>query len=153
MISPKQTYSKRTAAKQTSAKRIAGFGLSALGLVLGFLCLGRAVETAFDTDPARQNKRETITAGILLGLPVSVGALWMMSALESDRRLAYSQRLQALFYKALQANNGRINAIQFAMLAEVSLGEARQCLDAWAGPMNADFDIDEAGVVVYCFTL
>lgn len=130
-----------------------GFGLSAVGLVLGFLCLGRAVETALDRDPARQNKRETITAGILLGLPVSIGALWMMSSLEGDRRLAYSQRLQALFYKALQANEGRINAIQFAMLAEVSLGEAQQCLDAWAGPMNADFDIDEAGVVVYCFTL
>jgi len=130
-----------------------GFGLSTFGLVLGFLCLGRAVETALDKDPARQNKRETITAGVLLGLPASIGALWMLKSLECDRRLAYSQRLQALFYKALQANNGRINAIQFAMLAEVSLGEARQCLDAWAGPMNADFDIDEAGVVVYCFNL
>lgn len=144
---------KPTAVKRTSVKRMLGFGLSAFGLVLGFLCLGRALETALDKDPARQNKRETMTAGILLGLPTSIGALWMMSSLESDRRLAYSQRLQALFYKALQANNGRINAIQFAMLAEVSVGEAQRCLDTWAGPMNADFDIDEAGVVVYCFTL
>ncbi|MEM9149941.1 MAG: hypothetical protein AAGB19_05755 [Cyanobacteria bacterium P01_F01_bin.3] len=139
--------------RQISPKRIAGYGLSAFGLLLGFLCLGRAVETALDKESVRQNKRETITVGILLGLPTSVGALWMMSSLEGERRLAYSQRLQALFYKALQANNGRIDAIQFAMLAEVSLGEAQRCLDAWAGPMNADFDIDEAGVVVYCFEL
>ena len=153
MSSLERIFSPRASYKQASLKRMVGFGLSALGLTLGFLCLGRAVETALDKDPARQDKRETITAGVLLGLPVTVGALWMMSSLERDRRLAYSQRLQALFYKALQANNGRINAMQFAMLAEVSLGEARRCLDTWAGPMNADFDIDEAGVVVYCFTL
>ncbi|MEL7227737.1 MAG: hypothetical protein AAGL17_23630, partial [Cyanobacteria bacterium J06576_12] len=121
--------------KRISTRRVAGYSLSALGLMLGFLCLGRAVETALDKDPTRQGKRETITAGILIGLPVTAGALWAMSSLERDRRLAYSQRLQALFYKALQANEGRINAIQFAMLAEVSLGEAQQCLDAWAGPM------------------
>ncbi|MGD1897167.1 MAG: hypothetical protein ACFB16_09485 [Phormidesmis sp.] len=137
----------------TASKRILGFSLSAFGLVLGFLCLGRAVETAFDSDPARQNKRETITAGLLLGLPATAGALWMLSALERDRKLAYSQRLQALFYKALKANDGRINAIQFAMLAEVSLSEAQHCLDAWAGPMNADFDVDEAGVIMYCFNV
>ena len=77
----------------------------------------------------------------------------MMSTLERDRRLAYSKRLQALFYTALQANDGRINAMQFAMLAEVSLSEAQHCLDTWAGPMNADFDIDESGVIVYCFTV
>ncbi|MEO0887963.1 MAG: hypothetical protein AAFY54_18830, partial [Cyanobacteria bacterium J06648_10] len=69
------------------------------------------------------------------------------------RKLAYSKRLQALFYKALKANDGKINAIQFAMLAQVSLAEAQQCLNEWAGPMNADFDIDEAGVIMYCFTL
>lgn len=136
-----------------SPKRIVGLSLSACGLLLGFLCLGRAVETALDRDPTRQGKRETITAGLLLGLPTTVGALWMMGSLERDRRLAHSKRLQSLFYKALQANNGRINAMQFAMLAEVSLSEAQQCLDTWAGPMNADFDIDESGVIVYCFTV
>lgn len=137
----------------TSSKRILGLGLSTFGLMLGFLCLGRAVETAFDKNPNRLNKRETVTAGVLLGLPATVGAVWMLSALERDRRLNRSQRLQSLFYKAISANDGRINAMQFAMLAEVSLGEAQHCLDSWAGPMNADFDIDDSGVVVYCFTI
>ncbi|MEL6938210.1 MAG: hypothetical protein AAFO84_03350 [Cyanobacteria bacterium J06598_1] len=144
---------KRISLKRTSTKRLAGIGLSTFGLVLGFLCLGRAVETALDTDPDRLDKRETVLAGMLLGIPATVGAVWMMGTMERDRKLAYSHRLQALFYKALQANNGRINAIQFAMLAEVSLKEAQQCLDTWAGPMNADFDIDEAGVIVYCFNV
>lgn len=136
-----------------SSKRVVGIGLSTLGLMLGFLCLGRAVETALDSNPDRQNKRETIVAGLLMGLPVTMGAGVMLSTLERDRKNARSQRLQSLFYKALKANNGKINPIQFAMLGQISLAEAQDCLDAWAGPLNADFMIDDAGVVMYCFHL
>lgn len=142
---------RRVSIQKDTVRRVAGLGLSTLGFVIGFLCLGRAVETALDKNPDRLNKRETITAGLLLGVPAAGGALWMMGMLERDRRLTRSARLQSLFYRALQSNHGRINATQFAMLAEISFGEAKDCLDAWAGPMNADFDIDEAGVVFYCF--
>ncbi len=136
-----------------NAKRIAGLGLSGLGLLLGFLCLGRAVETALDKDPNRLGKRETITAGLLLGIPITASALWMIKDLERSRKLAESERLQALFYKALKANNGRINPLQFAMLGQISVEEAKDCLDAWAVPLNADFQVDEAGVVMYCFNV
>lgn len=137
----------------TASKRIVGIGLSAVGLLLGFLCLGRAVKTALSKDPDRLDKLETVTAGLLIGLPTTIGALWMLKDLDRDRQLTRSQRLQFLFYKALKANNGRINAIQFAMLGQVSLAEAQACLDAWAGSLNADFQIDEAGVIMYCFPL
>ncbi len=136
-----------------SAKRIAGLGLSGLGLLLGFLCLGRAAETALDKNPNRLHKRETITAGLLLGIPCTAGTLWGFFALERHRRLAQSDRLQALFYKGLKANNGKINPIQFAMLGQISVEEAKDCLDAWAVPLNADFQVDEAGVVMYCFNV
>ncbi len=135
-----------------ATKRIVGIGLSTLGLALGFLCVGRAVETALTNSP-QQDKQKTVAAGLLLGIPAATGAVWMLKSLERDRTLSRSQRLQALFYKALKANDGRINAIQFALLAEVSLSEAKHCLDAWAMMMNADFDIDEAGVTVYCFNV
>ncbi|MEL6778347.1 MAG: hypothetical protein AAFO06_13920 [Cyanobacteria bacterium J06597_16] len=136
-----------------SSKRILGLGISTLGLILGFVCLGRAAETALDKDPTRLEKRETVTAGLLLGIPTTVGAGLMLSTLERNRKQARSQRLQSLFYKALKANNGKINPIQFAMLGQISLAEAQECLDAWAGPLNADFMIDDAGVVMYCFHL
>ncbi|MEL7522195.1 MAG: hypothetical protein AAGJ80_11380, partial [Cyanobacteria bacterium J06553_1] len=110
-------------------------------------------ETALDKDPTRLEKRETVTAGLLLGIPTTVGAGLMLSTLERNRKQARSQRLQSLFYKALKANNGKINPIQFAMLGQISLAEAQECLDAWAGPLNADFMIDDAGVVMYCFHL
>ncbi|MGB3671069.1 MAG: hypothetical protein WBG63_03010 [Phormidesmis sp.] len=136
-----------------SAKRIIGIGLSTVGLALGFLCLGRAGEAALNRDLSQQKKRETVVAGLLLGITSTVGASWMLKTLERNHELAYSQRLQSLFYKTLKANSGRINAIQFAMIAEVSLSEAQHCLDSWAGPMNAEFNIDEAGVIVYCFNV
>ncbi|MGB7086053.1 MAG: hypothetical protein WBD47_10900, partial [Phormidesmis sp.] len=82
----------------TSSKRVVGIGLSALGLMLGFLCLGRAVETALDPDPDRLDKRETITAGLLLGIPVTVGAGLMLKNVERDRKRAHLRRLQSLFY-------------------------------------------------------
>ena len=137
----------------TKSKHLAGVGLSALGLLLGFLCIGRAAETALDTNPDRLNKRETVTAGLLLGIPCTAGAAWMLVDAEVRRRRQRAQRMQTLFYKALKANNGKINPLQFAMLAEVSLAEAQRCLNDWAGPLNADFEVDEAGVVEYCFYL
>lgn len=135
------------------AKRITGIGLSAVGLLLSFLCLGRAVETALDRNPNRQGKRETVLAGLLIGLPAGAGALWMLRDLERDRTLIQSKKLQALFYKAIKANDGRISAVQFAMLSQVSLEEAKAYLDTWARAMNAQFDVDESGLVIYCFGL
>jgi len=135
-----------------TAKHILGFGLSTLGLTLGFFCMGRAVRAALTPEP-QPSRREATAAGLLLGGPTVVGAAWMLKALERDRTLASSRRLQTLFYKVLKANEGRIDAIQFALLAEVSLSEAKDCLDAWAAMLNADFDIDEIGVTVYCFNV
>ncbi len=99
----------------TAAKYTAGVGLSTFGLLLGFLCVGRAVETALAQEAARLNKRETITAGLSVGIPVTLGALWMFIDLERgsqerlrQHQLAHSQRLQSLFYKALKANSGKL---------------------------------------------
>ena len=137
----------------TKTKYVASVGLSALGLLLGFLCVGRAAETALDSNPERLHKRETITAGLLLGIPCTAGAALMLLNTESNRREDRSQRMQTLFYKALKANDGKINPLQFAMLAEVSLAESQKCLNDWAGPLNADLEVDDAGVVEYCFYL
>ena len=143
---------RRLCIQKDTARWLAGLSLSTVGFVVGFLCVGRAVETALDRNLDRPDKRETVTIGLALGLPTAGGALWMMGMLERDRRLTRSARLQSLFYRAIQSNHGRINAMQFAMLADISFDEAQDCLDAWAGPMHADYEIDEAGVVVYCFS-
>lgn len=137
----------------SSAKRITGLGLSAVGFALSLLCLNRAVGAALDRNLNWQGKRETVLTGVLIGLPTGASALWILKELERDRTLIYSERLQSLFYKAIKANNGRISAAQFAMLSQVPLEEANAFLDAWSSPLNADFDVDESGAVIYCFQL
>ena len=136
----------------TPSKRIVGIGLSTCGLLLGFLCIGKGIEAAFSKDSDRLGQ-STATVGLLLGISTTVGALSILKDLERNSQLAQSRRLQSLFYKALKANSGQINAIQFAMLGQVSFADAQACLDAWASLMNADLQVDEAGVVMYCFPL
>ncbi|MEM6451727.1 MAG: hypothetical protein AAF703_15580 [Cyanobacteria bacterium P01_D01_bin.105] len=133
--------------------RLASYGVASGGLLLGFLCLGRAIETALDRNPNRTEQRETITVGLLLGIPCTAGALWMLGATHRQQRLERSQRLQTIFYKAIKSNNGRIDPLQFAVLGQISVDEAQDCLEAWAQQLNADFKIDEGGVMVYCFDL
>ena len=135
-----------------AVKHIVGIGFSTCGLLLGFLCIGKGVETAFSKD-VNHLDQPTATVGLLLGLPTTVGALWILKDLKRDLQLTQSQQLQALFYKALRANNGQISAIQFAMLGQVSFADAQTCLEAWARLMNADLQVDDAGVVMYCFPL
>lgn len=137
----------------SSVKRILRVGLPALGLVVGFLCLGRSLETALDKNPNRPHKPETIAAGLLLGIPCTLGSIWMLSTFQRHHKLAQSQRLQVLFYKAIKANNGKINALQLAMLAEISVQDAKTFLNAWAGPLKASYQIDETGLMVYCFNV
>jgi hypothetical protein len=143
------------------AKRITGIGLSALGLALGLLCLGRAVETAIDDKVEQRDRQATLTTGLGIGIPTTLGALWMLRDWQrGDRwdrlirhKLIGHEPLQAIFCKALKANNGKINPIQFALLGQISLAEAQACLKAWADPLGAKTQVDEAGVVVYCFNL
>lgn len=132
-------------------KRITGSGLASVGLLLGFLCIGRVIETALDNAPSRQRKQTTITMGLLLGIPCSVGSLWMMGAWQRQQRLSHDQQLQTVFYQALMANSGQVNPLQLAVLGQISVDEAKDCLEVWARQLNADFKIDEAGVVMYCF--
>ena len=150
-----------------SMKRVIRVGLPTLGLAIGLLCLGRAffvmtisqgeskptptLETALDKNLNRLNKRETIAIGLLLGIPCTFGSLRMLTTFRRNHKLAQSQRLQVLFCKAIKANNGRINALQLAMLAEISVQDAKTFLDAWAGPLHASYQIDETGLMVYCF--
>ncbi|MGB3300799.1 MAG: hypothetical protein WBA76_21245 [Phormidesmis sp.] len=142
-------------------KRILGVGLPTFGLIIGFLCLGRAVfvgaaptlETALTKTSHRSNKSQTIAAGLLLGIPCMVGSLWMLRAFKSNHELIQSQRIQMLFYKAVKANEGSINPLQLAMLAEITVEDAKTFLEAWSGPLAADCQTDETGLTVYRFSL
>ena len=56
------------------------FKLSGAGLLLlvGFWCLGRTVETGLNQDSGLVDRRETMTAGLLIGLPVTALGGWLI---------------------------------------------------------------------------
>lgn len=116
---------------------------SILLFLLGFLCLGRAVETGLDQNPDRIGKRETITAGLLLGLPTPCRDL---------RRLA-AQRLRTVFFQLAKAGRGKVTALRFAMEAQISGDRATAYLTERAREYEATFQVDNDGGITYCFNL
>lgn len=65
----------------------------------------------------------------------------------------YQQMLHQLFYEQIQAHQGRISVLEFAMAAQLTGPQARSFLDARARDFFADFEPTEAGDVLYTFRL
>jgi ribosomal protein L7/L12 len=126
---------------------------SILLFLLGFLCLGRAVETGLDQNPDRIGKRETITAGLLLGLPATAGGGGLALSARRDRRRLEAQRLRTVFFKLTKAGRGKVTALRFAMEAQISGDRATAYLSERAREYEATFQVDNEGGITYCFNL
>ncbi|MGD1908380.1 MAG: ribosomal protein L7/L12 [Leptolyngbyaceae cyanobacterium] len=122
-------------------------------LVVGGLCLGRAVETALDRNPNRVGKRETITAGILLGGTATVGGSGLALSAYRQRRRAGVAELQAVFFNLVKAGRGKITPLRFAMEAQITGQAATAYLNEQARQYDATFQVDQEGGITYCFNL
>ena len=96
-----------------------------------------------------------VLAGILivkLLLPWLVGAalvaagLWFWHRHQTQRKA-----LHLLFYEQLEARQGRISVLEFAMVAQLTGAEARAFLDARAREFFANFEPTDTGDVLYTF--
>jgi hypothetical protein len=122
-------------------------------LVLGFWCLGRALETALNSDPRVVDKRETLTAGILLGIPATATAGWLLWDRRRQSQLTQEKHLRAVFFQVVQAQQGQITPLQFAIAAQISGQEAKAYLSDRSLEFDATFQVDEVGNIFYCFPL
>ena len=76
--------------------------------------------------------------------------LWQrQSAVQQQRQHALNQ----IFYGLLQAQQGRISVLDFAMQAQLTGSEAQQYLDAQARAFSARFEPTPQGDVLYVFSL
>jgi hypothetical protein len=125
---------------------IAG-SLIGLGVVLSGLALMALLL------PGQTVDQRTGAIGTLLifGLPPIVmgGALWYLAQQGDQAREAARQR-NAFFY-LVQQGKGQITVLDFAIAAKLDGDRAKVYLDDRAREFNANFDVNPAGGVVYCF--
>lgn len=122
-------------------------------LLLGFWCLGRAVEMGLNRDPNVLEKRETVTAGILLGLPATAGGSWLLWHQQRQRRQQAARRLRSIFFHLVQTRQGQVTPLQLAMAAQIDGDIAKAYLDDRSLEFDATFEVDEQGNITYCFHL
>lgn len=122
-------------------------------LVIGFWCVGRALETAVNPDPQILGKRETMTAGLLIGVPATVGGGWLLWDQRRQRRLAYDQQLRATFFRVVKAGRGQVTPLQYAMEARIDGEAAKAYLHDRSIEYDATFQVDIEGNITYCFHL
>lgn len=122
-------------------------------LVMGFWCLARAVETGLDRNPNRLGKRETITAGVLLGVPAVGFGTWLGVDTQLQRKREERDRLQGIFFKLVKAGKGYIAPIRFSMETGLTGEAAIDYLNQRARVYNADFKVDDMGGITYYFNL
>ncbi|SRR5579883_552688 len=95
---------------------------------------------------------------LIFGVPTSVLGIWMASDLYRQSRQEKkaikqqtSDRLQSIFYRLIQENQGRITVLSFAMQSQLPAAAAKQYLDEQAKQFNANFKVNEDGGVSYHF--
>lgn len=88
---------------------------------------------------------------LLVGGLVSLGySLWRRTdRTRRQRQIALNQ----VFYTLLQAQQGRISVLDFAMQAQLSGPQARTYLDAQARAFSAQFEPTPQGDILYIFSL
>jgi hypothetical protein len=122
-------------------------------LLLGFWCLGRAVEMGLNRNPNVLDQRETIVAGLLLGVPAVTGGGWLLWDVRRQRRQQTERRLRQLFFHLVQTRNGQVTPLQFAMATQLDGDAANAYLRDRSVEFNATFEVDEVGNILYCFPL
>ena len=92
----------------------------------------------------------------MIGVPAIAAGTWLVwkEKKKQDDLLEVRQRqLEFNFLTTLQANDGSITPISFAIANQLSLEESKQYLDKKATELNADFEVTEDGGVSYKFYL
>lgn len=122
---------------------------------IGFIFLTVTVSSLATKDSTPKD-RSAAMGGIIIGVPAIAAGTWLVlkqRKKHDDLKEVRQRQIEFNFLTTLQANDGSITAISFAIANQLTLDEAKQYLDAKAAQLNADFSVTEDGGVSYKFYL
>lgn len=122
-------------------------------LTLGFVFLLAVVVEVIDEADEEDAPIEAILGGLVIGVPAIASGGWIARGLYRDRKKAESDRIQSTFYRLLEANNGKLTVLRFAMETQLPPATAKQYLDENAKCFNAEFEPLDNGDIAYQFHL
>ncbi|MGD1942834.1 MAG: hypothetical protein ACFB0G_16120 [Leptolyngbyaceae cyanobacterium] len=120
-------------------------------LLVGFLCLGRTIETGLNQNPNLTDRREIMTAGLLIGLPTTALGGWLIWHDRQQRQRQQAQQLRAVFFDLVKAGRGQITPLRLAMAAQIAGDVAKAYLNDRSVEYDATFQVDDDGTIIYCF--
>lgn len=106
-----------------------------------------------------QEKQNDVAALTILTIPSTILGGWLSWSLVQQNRKekallleSSQQRIQLVFLELIEQNAGRITVLQLAKNAEISTQLAKEYLDEKAKELNANFEVNEQGNVLYHFS-
>jgi hypothetical protein len=107
-----------------------------------------------------KDKEGAVAALTILTIPSTIiGGYLSWSVAKQNRKekallIAAEQKgLELVFLGLIEQNAGTITVLQLAKTAEISIQPAKQYLDEKAKELNATFEVNEDGNVLYRFSL
>ncbi|AVH64167.1 hypothetical protein CDG77_19215 [Nostoc sp. 'Peltigera membranacea cyanobiont' 213] len=108
--------------------------------------------------PAKE-KENYVTALTIFTIPSTIVGGWLSWSLVQQNRKekallieSEQKRLQLALLELIEQNSGRVTVLQLAKNAEISTQLAKQYLDDKAKELNAAFEVNEEGNVLYHFS-
>ena len=122
-------------------------------LVIGIPITLLAIADIFNPNEPRSEKEDALAAMVLFGLPPAAGGSWILWGMRRDQRNSQADRLRSAFFSQLQAGQGHITVLGFAMATQLTGDVAKAYLNERAREFDADFKVDEGGGISYYFNL
>jgi hypothetical protein len=126
-----------------------------ISLTIGFIFLAVTASVFFTKNPSEKDKSAAL-GGLILGVPATALGGWLIWDMRRQKKRSTadaSVELESIFLQQLQANQGNITAISFAIATKLPIEDAKKYLDLKSTQLNSSFNIDEEGSTSYHFYL
>lgn len=106
-----------------------------------------------------KDKQDAVAALTILTVPSTIVGGWLSWSLVQQNKKekallleSEQKRLQFVFLELVESNSGTITVLQMAKNADISTQKAKEYLDDKAKELNASFEVNENGNILYRFS-